>query len=361
MTVVIGASIPERKIFSAYSRLELPAGMLWIAALPLSIVFLGDLVLDMSSSRFELSTGAELPSPVASIRLDIALQEASGRLWFLISWFCVVVLSIGAFVFVAIESFGFLTRRSFRALAMAFFGSLAVFVLASIVGLRLGILRDAVDILGPNVVGAAERWASQLGGPGFLITNVEAIVRLATPPLAAAAAGIVFATIACTAEPAPEMSVLEKAAIWREQSRRLERNLQIGAVVLVAGIIFHICWTSWPQFLFRVEDGSDGAKRLEAFRAVVSAFTGYKALQYSLLLASFYVPVACLLWQRANTIALEYSRSNAQDGRGTGDLAGIHKELCLVHSGLATFRTLLSILAPIASGVVAQLLQALAK
>jgi hypothetical protein len=83
---------------------------------------------------------------------------------------------------------------------------------------------------------------------------------------------------------------------------------------------------------------------------LVSAYAGYKAVQYTIFLAAIYLPVSILLSRRAERMAGTAGAST--DGEHGPQL----KDLDPQH-GWATFKALAAILAPIATGLLGQFLQ----
>jgi hypothetical protein len=237
----------------------------------------------------------------------------------------------------------------------AFAIALAVFAIVSLVGRWMGFARPSTDILGPMTIAVAEKCVAILGGPIFKALGTEALMHVATPALALAAAAIVLSTLSCAGSPP---AGVDRVANWKMQNRRVQRNLKIGAAVLVAGIIFHICWTSWPEFIF-IDEGSD-SKSLKSYRALVGAFAAYKAAQYSIFLASFYIPAMLLMHRNADLIAQAKAETEAPNPTPV-DIYERRVELGLVETWEDLFKSLASILAPMATGVVGTLIQAMAK
>lgn len=113
--------------------------------------------------------------------------------------------------------------------------------------------------------------------------------------------GIVFGAIACLAEPpAPLAREDEDAEAWRErelarlealrkdQIKRLNTILYLAAFLLVAGLVFLSAFLHWPAFAVREPD-------LPSFHANIESVVLFYGVSYSVLIASFYLPVAALL------------------------------------------------------------------
>ena len=74
------------------------------------------------------------------------------------------------------------------------------------------------------------------------------------------------------------------------QAERLNRYLYLSATLLVVGLLFVNAFLRWPGFIY--EDQS-------SFKAHVDALLLYFGVSYSILMASYYVPVALLLSRAA--------------------------------------------------------------
>lgn len=300
---------------------DLPPRYLWLVALPLTVVLVGDLVLDSASSRFENPRfSVTFSARCTNLQFAQALSEAGGRLWLLISAAALVAVACSAFAFAVWDTFRLLSRPAFYTLCHGLLLAVAAFGFIHVAGYRAGIFLPSIGKLGPGVVATAEACAQQLGGPGFMLMTIDSFVLVISIILVLPTASIVFATIACLAGPTmPHLEVREQVRIWKLQSRRAERFLKIGAGVLVVGLVFHICWTTWPEFLFKDVDTKNknlvNPDALKSYQSLVSAFTGYKAAQFTIFLAAFYLPAAMILSQRANSIARLHSERRSK-GRG---------------------------------------------
>jgi hypothetical protein len=277
------------------------------------------------------------------------------------SFFAAIVTSLGAFCYAAYDTFCLISRSAFRGIVISLFAALTVFALFQIGGGVFTWSRTGIDVVAKEVVAAAEKCAYVQGGPGFFMMTLDHLIRAVVPFLALAAGGVVFASIACLARTSdPNEPVDELVRIWKLQNRRLERLLIIGAVVLVTGIIFHICWTTWPEFVFRSETSTQsgrelGLESLASYQALVRAFAAYMAAEYTLFLAALFAPVSFLLSLDAARIL----KRCLDKERKTGDSSEETLRKDLVPSGGAIFRSLIAIFASLATGLLGQLLQAI--
>jgi hypothetical protein len=322
----------------------------------------GNAVLDSASSRFTHVA----PAICSDLQLAQALSEAGGRLWLLISALALVAVACGTLTFAAWDTLCVLSRRGFVSVLVGLLSALVAATIIHTLGICAGLFLPAIDKLGPGVVAAAEKCSGTLGGPGFQLMALNRLIDLVSAIAVIASAIIIFATIACLAEsPAPQLDLRERVRIWKWQSHRAERFLKLGAALLVVGLVCHICWTMWPDFLFKRLDGKKGelvdSQTLKSYHALVNAFAGYKATHFTILLASFYLPVAIVLSQRANSMAREHWERERPPDQLIFVAGEVREKLGLAPNHHETMKSVAAILAPIATGLLAQVLQVAAK
>jgi hypothetical protein len=107
-------------------------------------------------------------------------------------------------------------------------------------------------------------------------------------------AALALGTISCLALPAPDDKPDENkrllARIVRVQADRLQLHLYLSAALLVMGLLFLGAFLRWPSYIYDPPDD---------FLAHANAVILYLGISYSILLASYYVPVALLLSRAA--------------------------------------------------------------
>ncbi len=123
--------------------------------------------------------------------------------------------------------------------------------------------------------------------------------------------------------------------------------LYLAAAVLVSGVLFHTAWTGWVGFAI---DGDSAVK--EGYASLVSAYAGYKGMLYSLLIASYYGPVAWVLARRAEGIKPHASENISPEEI---DAWRLKKGLAFSYWGAA--KTMAGIMGPLVAGVVGPFLQ----
>ncbi|MEO1640923.1 MAG: hypothetical protein AAFU41_16935 [Pseudomonadota bacterium] len=106
---------------------------------------------------------------------------------------------------------------------------------------------------------------------------------------------LVVGMILCLAAQ-PDDGVSARATQLRRNTHRMQRQLYISGVVLTFGILFAISWMRWPLSLA----SGEGA---EQYGTVVSAALLYTGVYFSLLILSFYMPVALILDGRKRVLA----------------------------------------------------------
>jgi hypothetical protein len=80
------------------------------------------------------------------------------------------------------------------------------------------------------------------------------------------------------------------AALAREQLARLNRYLYLGSALMVCGMLLILAWLHWPDFYFSDGDSS--------YSTLANGLALYFGVNYSLIVFSYYAPVAFVLSQR---------------------------------------------------------------
>ncbi len=101
---------------------------------------------------------------------------------------------------------------------------------------------------------------------------------------------VIWAAIACLALPETG-SARERHESWTTQTARLNRLLYITAGFMVAGLLFTSARLSWPGYSLHPDS-------LKSFAEHVSSIVLYTGVSNSILIASYYLPVAILLAAR---------------------------------------------------------------
>lgn len=198
--------------------------------------------------------------------------------------------------------------------------------------------------LGTDVIEATVRLfarTTQNGRPEpETIARFAALVFVGRAVLMFGAALTIVGAVSCLARPLPPVSLAEARAFLLRQHLRLRLYVNAAAALMVAAIAFQLAWTRWPQALF----ATPGAK---AFSAHVDAYALYSGVTFSLVIATFAIPVVAGL--RAQGLAL------VAEGEASADAAP------LLAPGLVdSLGKVLVVLAPALAGIlpmIADLLQ----
>lgn len=105
-----------------------------------------------------------------------------------------------------------------------------------------------------------------------------------------AVAALALGSISCLALPLPGSDRRFVLRVVKVQAERLQRYLYLSATLLVMGLLFLGAFLRWPGFIY-AQPGN--------FNAHANAVILYLGISYSILLASYYAPVAMLLSRAA--------------------------------------------------------------
>lgn len=106
-------------------------------------------------------------------------------------------------------------------------------------------------------------------------------------------ASLIFGSICCLAGPSGGTPDPMDLPHWEEQSERLNGYLYLSAILLVTGLMFVAAMLKWPSFALLAP---------ASYEAHVNALTAYYGFTYTVLLGSFYVPVAMILSGRVKKL-----------------------------------------------------------
>lgn len=108
-------------------------------------------------------------------------------------------------------------------------------------------------------------------------------------------ASVVFGSICCLAGPrnSSAMAAEQKLSHYEEQSERLNTYLYLSALLLVTGLLFAAAFLRWPSHALM-----DTAR----YDTHANALISYYGFSYSVLIASYYAPVATILSARVKAL-----------------------------------------------------------
>ena len=134
---------------------------------------------------------------------------------------------------------------------------------------------------------------------------------------------------------------------WVVQQERLQTYIYLSAALLVISIVFLKVWTQYPSFMMN----KDATK---AYNEIVNSYSVFMGIEYTLLLASFALPVSMILSQRANQIAEQLRVEASPDGKRL-TIRDIRAEEKLTISSQDVFKTIIALLSPLITGSIASL------
>ena len=258
--------------------LQLPKRALAIAAYPFAVIAVSGIVIH----NFGISAGEFDATP------GLTHLEAAGRLRSLAAWLALTAVIILCIRY-ASRTLHLFDRESRRYLLLAYLA----FAVIGIVAVSLGFageanravadafIRTALAPQAPHVEGGGALDAIRLDVTLFqlfqgLNSAQRYLLALVTPAL-------VLGAISCLAMP-----LRPTRTDCRRQADRLNTYLYLSAATLVIGLIFLAAMLRWPAYgLNEVQ--------AKAYGAHVDAYVLYWGITYSILIASYYVPVAVRL------------------------------------------------------------------
>lgn len=292
--------------------LHFPTGALAIAILPfLVIVLSGGLVHFLGISLGEFAAPGELKAGSGHIHL-----EAAGRLRSIAAWLALSAATVLC-LFYAARTLRLFDPKSRRLLVR-------VYLICAVGGLVLvafGFAGEANKAVANEFIKGALRSPTPRFPDGMLawirfdlslfdlFQFLNSVQRYA---LALLTPALVLGAISCLAMPERHTR-----ADCRRQAERLDTYLYLSAATLVVGLIFLAAMLRWPAY------GLTGAAA-QAYGSHVDAYLLYWGVTYSILIASFYVPVAAQLAGIGGAAAPVERKEKKGEGESTAESASAH-------------------------------------
>src|SRR5262249_17991917 len=140
----------------------------------------------------------------------------------------------------------------------------------------------------PEHIGSRDKHCSTTCWRGRIRVDFFGLLAISNLLTAAAASLAIVGTISCLGElsSAKKRQTYSKDLI-EAQSQRLRVYLYLSAAILVSGVVLIYSWLHWPDFYFRNGDNR--------YQDLATALLPYFGVNYSLIIFSFYVPVALIL------------------------------------------------------------------
>ena len=259
-------------------KLHLPIAALAIAVLPILVISLSSAFVHW----FGTFAGEFTVSPKPSH------AEAAGRLRTMTTWLAMFAAVFFCLVYFA-QSLRRFERDSLRTLLVAY----AALAVAGLVLVYFGFAGQANRAIAEQFIQRSlelpihhppNRGPLDLirfnGTEYQLLLGMNSIQRYL---LALLTPALVLGSISCLAMP-PD----ETVADCRRQAQRLSTYLYLSAAVLVTGLIFLAAMLRWPGYGL-----AEAAAK--SYNAHVDAYVFYWGVTYSILIASYYVPIAVRL------------------------------------------------------------------
>ena len=149
---------------------------------------------------------------------------------------------------------------------------------------------------------------------------------------------------------------------WKFQVERFQTNIFMSAAVLAAGVLYSKALTHYPVAFL-----SDNSKELKAtYLQLADSLTVYTGMMYSMILASYAIPVAIILSRRAKSIARKTDDANKPKLESSGsqhqidlELREYRKEKGLVMTVRDVLQTIIALVAPLLTGAISSVYKAL--
>jgi hypothetical protein len=243
--------------------------------------------------------------------LQNGAAEAAGRTKAIAAFLLFTGMAIGALV-IWVSSFRLLDRRSAARLLIAYLltvgaGSLAVYETRAFDGapyLDQAFACASLNRLDPtpqeqqaDAVRSPDRMTRLSGNRLDRVENCRApqfqalrwMISVSAGLLLFGMPGMIFGAITCLAAPTTG-STKPRLDAWALQTRRLNAFLYLTATYMVSGLLFANAQLSWIGYSLHPDD-------LGPYRAYVGAIVLHSGISNSLMIASYYLPVA--LWLAA--------------------------------------------------------------
>lgn len=147
----------------------------------------------------------------------------------------------------------------------------------------------------PGCAQPDDRWLLGLCGEIPVISLFNRMMDLVNVFAGLGVGALIVGMILCL-EKQPENDIEAQAAQLERDLNRMRRQLYLSGLVLTFGIFFATSWMRWPLPMV-AEAGQD------AFADLVAASSLFTGLYFSLLILSFYLPVALILDGRRRRLA----------------------------------------------------------
>ena len=147
----------------------------------------------------------------------------------------------------------------------------------------------------PGCLSPDDRWLMGVCGERPVISLLNRMMDVTNFFAGLGVGGLIVGMILCLAE-RPEDSLEAQAAQLQSNVLRMRRQLYMSGLVLTIGIFFATSWMRWPLPMV-------DADHIEAYSTLIGSALLFVGIYFSLLILSFYLPVALILDGRKKQLA----------------------------------------------------------
>lgn len=148
----------------------------------------------------------------------------------------------------------------------------------------------------PGCVAPDDRWLMGACGSNPVISLLNRMMDVTNFFAGLGVGALVVGMILCLEERADE-TLEAQAAQLEHNLHRMRRQLYLSGLVLTVGIFFATSWMRWPMPMV-------ASDHVDAYSAVIGSSLLFVGIYFSLLILSFYLPVAVILDGRKRKLAL---------------------------------------------------------
>jgi hypothetical protein len=152
----------------------------------------------------------------------------------------------------------------------------------------------------PGCVAASDRWTMGACGEIPVIALLNRMMDVTNVFAGLGVGGLIVGMVLCLATPASD-DLEYRAAQLEQNMLRMRRQLYLSGLVLTIGIFFATSWMRWPLPMV-------DAEHLSAYSSVIASALLFVGIYFSLLILSFYLPVAMILERRKHELAVAAAR-----------------------------------------------------
>lgn len=283
--------------------LHVPGRFFLIAFVPV-IIFAQEAMISGQLMDTALPVSADILGPVT------AEAEASGRFRFLAATWMFAALGFMVFAMAVRDLTMPLTRETRLAGAAVLVGIVAIAMSPTVGHMQDPDVLRNYDRLGGDVFrsalgqgrltgcsGPEDRWLLGACGDVPVISLLNRMMDVINLFAGLGVGGLTVGMILCLKNPTGD-GLEARAQMLERNMLRMRRQLYLSGLVLTFGIFYVISWMRWPLPMV-------AADHADAYGAMISSALLYTGVYFSLLILSFYLPVALILEGRKERLAAD--------------------------------------------------------